>query len=273
MIVGLARAAAEIEAMRHSFLAIVGKALPPRVERPAAFTRWMLIDLTQSHPSALTLDVLQAGIDAAEGIAEAAQAGRPVAAVVADARRALAQALTGCVAGALSPFLTELRRREWTDEEIVDELIGLALAGWESTAAAVTSALTIGMPAWSGEAEVEELLRLYPPSWLIVRTMTGDERWGSAGELAVVSPWVTQRSGAWENAESFDSNRAMRQPDSPAAMPFGAGPRRCPADRYARKQLLVALNALGGPPASVGRPALVGHRSATLLPDVEDMRL
>lgn len=270
VILALARASAEVSAMRACLAATLGEIPPARMDRPAAFTHWMLLDLTRSHSSTLALDVVRTGIDAAERMAEAAQATRPAADADSDARAALARALAGCVAGASSPFLEELRSRGWSDKEIVDELIGLALAGWESTAAAVTSALTIGLSSQPSEAEIEELLRLYPPSWLIVRTMTGDEDWGSAGDLAVVSPWLTQRSPAWQDAERFDPERTKRQPRPPAAMPFGAGPRRCPADLYARTQLMVALNAFGGALARPGRPALIGRRSATLLPDDEE---
>jgi cytochrome P450 len=272
VVLALARASADVSAMRAILAASLGNTLPPRAERPAAFTHWMLLDLTRSHPAALELNLLRSGIDAAERMAEAAQGVRSVTPSDSDARATLERTLAGCVAGASSPFVEELRTRGWSNDEIVDELIGLALAGWESTAAAVTSALTIGLTSRPSEVEIEELLRLYPPSWLIVRTMTGGEDWGSSGDLAVVSPWLTQRSPAWHEAERFDPERTHRQPPPPAAMPFGTGQRRCPAGLYARIQIAVALNAFGGAAPRPGKPALVGHRSATLLPDDEEGR-
>lgn len=270
VIVALASASADTAGMRVRLAEATGGMLPSLTTRAAILTRWMLLDLTGASGAELSLEVLVAGIAAAEQVAESAQAGRGPASEIRNARATLERTLTACVAGHASPFLDQLRVRAWRDAEIADELIALALAGWESTAAALTSGLTIGLGPLPREAEIEELLRLYPPSWLIVRTMTGDEDWGSVGDLAVVSPWLTQRSAAWADADRFDPGRADRYPETPASMPFGVGPRRCPADLYARTQLMVTLETFGGSSARPGHPALVGHRSAALLPDFAD---
>jgi cytochrome P450 len=262
VIVALAEAASDRAAMQDRLREAVGPALPPRRLRPALLTQWMLLDLTGAAPSKLPLGTLQAGVVAAERLAEAIQAGAPTTSADRGARAGLVDALAACMSGDRGRFVDELRHRGWTRSDIVDELIALALAGWESTAAAVTSAITIGLGQEPRDPEIAELLRLYPPSWLIVRSMRGDEGWGAAGDLAVVSPWVTQRSAAWADADRFDPDRD----DTPAAIPFGAGPRRCPADLYARTQLAVALGAFGGAAARPGHPTLIDHRSATLLP-------
>jgi cytochrome P450 len=239
--------------------------MPPlRSEAPAAFTRWMLHDLVGGSVDPVDATALVDGIAAAEALAEAAQSrvALPLGAI--QARATLVELLIERVGAAESPFLEELRKRLWPAPEIAEELVGMALAGWESTAAVVTTALTIGLPRDPTEGDVNELLRLYPSSWLIVRVMTGDEPWGSAGDLAVVSPWISQRSPAWRESERFDPTRS----GDPAAFPFGAGPRRCPADLYARTQITVALAAFGGHQGRTGHPELLGHRSATLIPDV-----
>lgn len=262
VVLALARAA-DPSVMASSFAATIGAKPPPRAEAPAAFTRWMLHDLIGPATAPVDATGLAEGITAVEAAAEEAQAGSPPSPELQTARAALARVLTERVDAAHSLFIGELRERGWSTHEIVEELIGLSLAGWESTAAAVTTALTIGLPARPNAADIDELLRLYSPSWLIVRTMTGDEAWGSSGDLAVVSPWISHRSPAWREPERFEPART----DDPAPFPFGAGPRRCPADSYARTQIAVAVAAFGGREAVSGRPVLLGHRSAALIPD------
>jgi hypothetical protein len=263
VVVALARSAGDPAAMSDSLRATVGSTPPARDVAAAAFTRWMLNDLIGGDPVDLT--VLDAGIAAMEDSAEAAQTGGLPSVATDHARSALAFALAERVEASRSAFIDELRKRGRSTAEVVEELIGLALAGWESTAAAVTTALTLGLHTEPSEAELSELLRLYPPSWLIVRELAGGEQWGSAGDLAVVSPWLSHRSDAWREPDTFDPERT----DDVAALPFGAGPRRCPADLYARTQIAVALRVLGGGRAQRGRPVLLGHRSATLIPDME----
>ncbi|WP_165766943.1 cytochrome P450 [Plantibacter elymi (nom. nud.)] len=228
----------------------------------------MLHDLAGGDSAPVDLHVLTAGINAATAAVEAVQAGRPAGSEGHEARTHLASELAQRVEKEDARFVQSLREKGWSTPRIVQELVGLALAGWESTAAAVTSALALGMSATPSAADISELLRLYPPSWLIVRELAGDEPWGLAGELAVVSPWLTHRSLAWRDPKLFDPHRA----DVVAALPFGGGPRRCPADLYARKQILVALGAFGGGVPQRAHPALVGRRSAALVPFPEAMQ-
>ncbi|MGY3129151.1 cytochrome P450 [Agrococcus sp. UYP33] len=265
VVVALAGASADTTAMATSLSDTVGLVAPSRHEAPAAFTRWMLHHLAGGDSTPIDLEVLIAGIAAATANAEAAQAGILPEPDVGETRAALARRLAERVNDGHTVFLAQLRERGWSTPRIVEELIGLALAGWASTAAAVATALTLGMDAAPTEAEISELLRLYPPSWLIVRELTGDETWGSAGELALVSPWLTHRSSAWRDPMRFDPART----DAVAALPFGAGPRRCPADLYARTQIRVALSAFGGGVPRPAYPALLGRRSAALVPDQE----
>lgn len=265
VVVALSRAAADRTAMAASLAATIGSGAPPRDEAPAAFTRWMLHDLAGGDTTALDLGVLMAGVAAATADAETAQTGVSRGRGVNDDRAVLMASLTRRVADADTAFLSSLRASGWATGRIVEELIVLALAGWESTAAAVTTALALGFGTDPDEAKIVELLRLYPPSWLIVRELTGNESWGSVGDLAVVSPWLTHRSTAWHEPLRFDPERM----DSVAPLPFGSGPRRCPADLYARTQISVALSAFGGGEPYAARPALIGRRSATLIPNLE----
>jgi cytochrome P450 len=81
---------------------------------------------------------------------------------------------------------------------------------------------------------VDEVLRLYPPAWVIGRTAIADDQISGfhipGGSTLVMSPWLTHRNAIyWENPESFDPERftPQRSSDRPqyAYYPFGGGPR------------------------------------------------
>lgn len=98
---------------------------------------------------------------------------------------------------------------------------------------------------------LEEVLRLYPPTWLTARSPIEDESLGGyvipAGALVLLSPYLTHRHPAvWEDPERFDPERfapargAMRP--AFAYFPFGGGPRRCIGSAFAttEMQMIVA---------------------------------
>jgi cytochrome P450 len=98
---------------------------------------------------------------------------------------------------------------------------------------------------------IEEVLRLYPPTWLTARTPVTDDTLAGytipAGAIVLLSPYVTHRHpAAWESPEAFDPDRfsptraATRS--SWAHFPFGGGPRRCIGSVFAitEMQLIVA---------------------------------
>jgi len=83
---------------------------------------------------------------------------------------------------------------------------------------------------------IEEVLRLYPPTWLTARTPMEDDELGGyripAGALILLSPYVTHRHpGVWEAPERFDPDRFGPEPSAArppfAHFPFGGGPRHC----------------------------------------------
>ena len=83
---------------------------------------------------------------------------------------------------------------------------------------------------------IDEVLRLYPPTWLTARTPIEDGTLGGyripAGALLLLSPYLTHRHPAvWEEPERFDPDRfaPTRAASRPAFayFPFGGGPRRC----------------------------------------------
>ena len=89
-------------------------------------------------------------------------------------------------------------------------------------------------------AVLDEVLRLYPPAWLVTRrSLEPDELGGvevPADALIIVSPWIVHRDERlWPDPERFDPDRFLdehgaRRRDlvaSSAYLPFGAGPRLC----------------------------------------------
>jgi len=98
---------------------------------------------------------------------------------------------------------------------------------------------------------IEEVLRLYPPTWLTARVPVENDTLAGytipAGAIVLLSPYVTHRHPAvWEAPEIFDPDRfaparaATRPPF--AYFPFGGGPRRCIGHAFAttEMQLIVA---------------------------------
>lgn len=89
-------------------------------------------------------------------------------------------------------------------------------------------------------AVLDEVLRLYPPAWLVTRRSLEPDVLGDvdipADALVIVSPWIVHRDEhAWPDPERFDPTRfldadGVRRRDlvaSSAYLPFGAGPRLC----------------------------------------------
>ncbi|MEU8266686.1 cytochrome P450 [Sphaerisporangium sp. NPDC049002] len=83
---------------------------------------------------------------------------------------------------------------------------------------------------------VEEVMRLYPPVWMLPREAQGDDEVGGyhvpAGSDVLISPYTLHRHPAfWDAPDTFDPERF--DPDRPANrpryayIPFGAGPRFC----------------------------------------------
>jgi len=118
---------------------------------------------------------------------------------------------------------------------------------------------------------VSEVLRLYPPTWLIVRLAAGDDLLPSgaalrAGTKVYVSPWVLQRDPRWfPEPERFDPERFAGSMRPSAYLPFGLGPRQCIGEGLARAEAVAVLAAIlsrwelepvGAPPRPRPRVAL-----------------
>jgi cytochrome P450 len=162
--------------------------------------------------------------------------------------------------------------------EIQDEVMTLVLVGHETTANALTWALTLlsRYPAayerlvaevddvlggrdprgpdvdalpWA-QAVVSETLRLYPPVWHFERDAVQDDDISgvpvSAGDTVGFSPYLLHHHPEfWPNPERFDPQRFL--PDSGstrpryAYLPFGAGRRICVGAGLAQLEVTLAL--------------------------------
>ncbi|MBV8965234.1 MAG: cytochrome P450 [Mycobacteriaceae bacterium] len=164
-------------------------------------------------------------------------------------------------------------------DEIQDEVMTLVLAGHETTANALTWALTLlsrypaardrladevnealgdGDPSdidalpWT-QAVINETMRLYPPAWTVERDAVVDDDIAgvavTAGDTIAISPYLLHRNPEfWPNPEGFDPRRFL--PDNCqsrpryAFMPFGGGRRICVGAGLATLEATLALAVL-----------------------------
>jgi cytochrome P450 len=97
---------------------------------------------------------------------------------------------------------------------------------------------------------VEEVMRLYPPVWVISRTAVqadsiGDHRIAAGSEI-LIFPYITHRHPKWwTEPECFCPERFALENSSSrprfAYLPFGAGPRTCVGLNFAITEILVVL--------------------------------
>ena len=97
---------------------------------------------------------------------------------------------------------------------------------------------------------IDEALRLYPPLWLMTRRAVSDDQLGDffvpAGTEIYISPYLIQRSpDLWEAPDHFDPDRMSpdnaRDRHELALCPFGAGPRNCIGESFARVEIQTHL--------------------------------
>jgi len=100
---------------------------------------------------------------------------------------------------------------------------------------------------------IDEVMRLYPPAWIMSRSPTADDTLRGyrvpAGSVVLLSPYVTHRHPAyWENPEGFDPERFAPGADADrpryAYFPFGGGPRVCIGNHFALMEAQIVLAAL-----------------------------
>lgn len=158
----------------------------------------------------------------------------------------------------------------FSDEELVDEILSIFIAGTETTGTALTWALHLlsthgpvaaelhrevadtvpGGELTAGDlkrlswprAVVQEAVRLYPPAWALRRVLDDPVEIAGvrlpAGARVIVSAYVTHRHRAiWPEPERFDPARwlASAAGDRPrfSYFPFGAGAHQCMGNLFA----------------------------------------
>ena len=160
------------------------------------------------------------------------------------------------------------------DSQLVNEVMTLIVAGHETTAGVLNWAWYLlsrhpsveerlaqeaagavptldGLPDFGYTRQVlEEVLRLYPPGWLMTRRARADDRLGDylvpAGTEVFISPYLIQRNPAhWAAPERFDPERfapdQVKNRHPLAMLPFAAGPRNCVGELMARVEMQVHL--------------------------------
>ena len=154
-----------------------------------------------------------------------------------------------------------------SDLQIRDEIMTLFMAGHETTANALTWALFLlaahdevdaraGAAARDGNREylarvVKEVLRLYPPAWIIGREALQDVTLidGSfipAKTTLFAAPLLLhRRPDNFPDPERFDPDRWLGADPPPFSyVPFGGGARRCIGEEFAVSEAVFVLEAL-----------------------------
>jgi len=169
----------------------------------------------------------------------------------------------------------------FSDEELLDELMTLIVAGFETSAntlnwawyliarhpdveARLLEEASRCIPAVSAvdadalasmtytQQVLEETLRLYPPVWLFTRRSHADDELDDydvpPGTDIYLSPYILHRTASyWPDPDRFDPNRflldARSKKDRPY-FPFSLGPRRCLGEYFSFLEMKVHLGLL-----------------------------
>ncbi len=167
-----------------------------------------------------------------------------------------------------------------TNEQLIDEILILFVAGHETTANALTFTLkllaqnTEKLTQVENEIKetkakkimplqeisqlnytkccIEESLRLYPPAWITDRVNIKDDKIDDyvlkKGTIIGASIYELHRNKTyWESPEEFNPSRFFeenRKEIMPYYMPFGAGPRLCIGNNFAMYEMILAVNTI-----------------------------
>jgi cytochrome P450 len=159
----------------------------------------------------------------------------------------------------------------FSERQVRDQAMTLLLAGYDTTATALTwtwwllsrhpqELARVREEAWAGgelpylEAVIKESMRLYPPAWIVSRqSVEDDEILGyriPAGSTVNLVPYFSHRDPAWwDEAASFRPERFLGNDDGGARhrlayAPFAAGPRACLGNHFAILEMKTVISQL-----------------------------
>jgi cytochrome P450 len=168
---------------------------------------------------------------------------------------------------ALSMLLAANSVEGQSDEQIRDEIMTLFMAGHETTANTLTWSLFLlaqhdevdrcaALAARDGDREyltrvVKEVLRLYPPAWIIGRETLRDVTLSDGSHIPAKTtvfmvPLLLHRKPQYfRNPDAFEPDRWLESEPPPFAyIPFGGGARRCNGDEFALRETTIVLETL-----------------------------
>lgn len=150
-----------------------------------------------------------------------------------------------------------------TDRQVRDEAMTLFVAGHETTAQALSWSwyLLARHPDCAAKLRAEgmpyallvakEVMRLYPPAYVIGRSALRDVEIGGfqihADDLVLIAPWLLHRDPRFfENPLHFDPERFRSEAQFPrfAYLPFGGGKRICIGNQFALMEAQIVLTAI-----------------------------
>lgn len=164
----------------------------------------------------------------------------------------------------------------FSDDNLIDQVATMILAGHETTATALFWALLLLSQDGDTQEELarearaagrepepealkftravlDETMRLYPPAYLIARRALGPDtiagRTVGKGDVVFIAPWLLHRHRKlWDDPDAFVPQRflAAAPPDRFAYLPFGVGPRICIGAHFAITEATLALARIVG---------------------------
>ena len=161
------------------------------------------------------------------------------------------------------------------EEQVIDEILILLIAGHETTANAlswtlyllanhqhelsklrdITKSLSIEAAVRNEHlnAAINESMRLYPPAWISDRVSLEDDAYLDytfpADTIIILFYYGLHRDGKyWDDPDAFKPERFVRlssaKERSRAFYPFGAGPRLCIGNNFAMAEMTLFLQAI-----------------------------